>query len=52
MKNNASDIVEPPSELDGAKVIKWAWSGLKRFGYVGNDDDPQRQSIYGFAICS
>jgi hypothetical protein len=47
-----TDIVEPPNELDGAKVIKWARSGHKPFGFIGNANDPQRQIIYGLAICS
>jgi len=47
-----TDLIEPPQELDGAKVIKWAWSGHKPFGFVGNDDDPERDIIYGLAICS
>ena len=47
-----SDIIQPPQELDGAKVIKWAWSGHKPFGFVGNDADTERESIYGLAICS
>jgi hypothetical protein len=46
------DIIEPPQELDGAKVNMWAWSGHKPFGFVGNDDDPKRDIIYGLAICS
>ena len=36
---------EPPDELDGAKVIKWAWSGDKPFGFVGEIE------IHGLAIC-
>ncbi len=47
-----TDIIAPPQELDGAKVIKWAWSGNKPFGYVGNEDDTERESIYGLAICA
>ena len=47
-----TDIIEPPQELDGAKVIKWAWSGHKPFGFVGNEDNTERESIYGLAICS
>lgn len=38
-------INEPADELDGAKVIKWAWSGDKPFGFVGEIE------IYGLAIC-
>lgn len=44
-------IIEPPDYLDGAKVIKWAWSGQKPFGYVGNEEDTEREEIYGLAIC-
>jgi hypothetical protein len=47
-----TDIIEPALELDGAKVIKWAWSGHKPFGIVGNEDYAERESIYGVAICS
>jgi hypothetical protein len=47
-----TDIIEPPQDLDGAKVIMWAWSGHKPFGFVGNDDDSERDIIYGLAICS
>ncbi len=36
---------EPADELDGAKVIKWAWSGDRPFGLVGEIE------IYGLAIC-
>ncbi len=43
-------IVEPPDKLDGAKVIKWAWSGKEPFGYVNVDDDT-RIEIHGLAIC-
>jgi hypothetical protein len=43
---------ECPDELDGAKVIRWAWSGDKPFGflrYEGDSHDPIE--IYGLAIC-
>jgi len=43
--------IEPPEYLDGAKVIKWAWSGQQPFGFIGNQDDPERKEIYGLAIC-
>jgi hypothetical protein len=48
--NNGIQIVEPPDELDGAKVIKWAWSGNEPFGYI-NVDDGTRIEIFGLAIC-
>ena len=35
----------PPEYIDEAKVIKWAWSGEKPFGFVG------KEAIYGLAIC-
>lgn len=38
-------INEPPDQLDGAKVMKWAWSGDRPFGLVGEIE------IYGLAIC-
>lgn len=47
-----TDIIEPPQELKGAKVIMWAWSGHKPFGFLGNEDDSERESIYGLALCS
>lgn len=43
--------MQPPSYIDGAKVIKWAWSGLQPFGFVGAEDDSAREEIYGLAIC-
>ena len=47
---SSKDILEPPGELDGAKVIKWAWSGKQPFGHV-NVDDGTGIEIYGLAIC-
>jgi hypothetical protein len=46
-----SPNVEPPDFLDGARVIKWAWSGLRPFGYVANEDGTGKEEIYGLAIC-
>ena len=43
--------IEPPNYLDGAKVIKWAWSGQQPFGFVGYENSPERDEIYGLAIC-
>lgn len=40
---------EPPPELDGARVIEWAWSGDQPFGEVIGADSPQ---IYGIAIAT
>lgn len=56
MKNKAQHghkIIEPPDELDGAKVIKWAWSGDKPFGLIPmvDADSDEPIEIYGLAIC-
>lgn len=44
-------IIKPPAFLDGARVIKWAWSGQEPFGYVGAEYDKEKEIIYGLAIC-
>ena len=38
---------EPPTEIDGARVIEWAWSGDQPFGEVLGADSPK---IFGLAI--
>lgn len=43
--------MKPPVCIDGAKVIKWAWSGAKPFGYVGTIGSPETEEVYGLAIC-
>ena len=43
--------MKPPAYIDGAKVIKWAWSGPRPFGYLGSIDSPEREEVYGLAIC-
>lgn len=45
-----NQINEPPNELDGARVVKWAWSGNKPFGLISSGSDDQIE-IYGLAIC-
>jgi len=46
-------MVEPPDELDGAKVITWAWSGDKAFGVIPgvNTDANDSIEVFGLAIC-
>jgi len=47
-------MTEPPNELDGAKVIMWAWSGQKPFGLipmVNSNSGPDSIEIFGLAIC-
>ncbi len=41
----------PPNYLDGAKVIKCAWSGQKPFGFIANTDNKSQEEVFGFAIC-
>src|SRR5271163_320580 len=43
--------MEPPDFVDGARVIKWAWSGQQPFGFVPYEDSTEREEIYGLAIC-
>ena len=46
---------KPPNEIDGAKVLQWAWSGSLPFGtlkYKGGEKDGETAfEIYGLAIC-
>ena len=39
----------PPSAIDGARVIEWAWSGASPFGTVPGAEPPE---IYGLAIAT
>ena len=43
--------MKPPSTIDGAKIIEWAWSGSKPFGVVQYKDGQISREIYGLAIC-
>ena len=40
---------EPPAEIDGARVIEWAWSGDQPFGDVLGAQSPR---IFGLAIAT
>lgn len=40
----------PPEEIDGAKVLYWAWSSDLPFGWVGTESDPKAVAVYGLAI--
>ncbi len=52
MKTNNN---KPPKEIDGAKVLLWAWSGKEPFGIIkylgGSMDGKIAAEIYGLAIC-
>lgn len=39
--------IPPPDEIDGARVIEWAWSGSDPFGEVPGADPPE---VFGLAI--
>ena len=40
-----------PTTIDNANVLYWAWSENQPFGYVANEDDSEKEAIYGLAIC-
>lgn len=42
--------MRPPHQLDGAKVLYWAWSGNQPFGDMPFTDGSVASEIYGFAI--
>ncbi len=41
----------PPREIDGARVLHWAWSGSTPFGVVRFPDGTIAAEIFGLAIC-
>jgi len=43
--------MKPPPYIDGAKVIKWAWSGTKPYVILESLDGTVREEVYGLAIC-
>ena len=42
---------EPPDQLDGAKVLYWAWSGDDPFFVMPYSDGSGGIPIYGLAVC-
>jgi hypothetical protein len=44
-------MMEPPNYLDGAKVIKWTWSGPEPFGIIEILDSDEKEEFFGLAIC-
>lgn len=40
----------PPSHLDGARILAWAWSVLP-FGHVAAEDGAAPIAIHGLAVC-
>jgi len=44
--------MKPDKEIDGAKVLEWAWSGDRPFGVIHYaDSDVAPIEIYGLALC-
>ncbi len=43
--------MKPPSEIDGAEVLEWAWSGEVPFGLLKYQDGTVASKIFGLAIC-
>jgi hypothetical protein len=41
----------PPTEIDGAKVLEWAWSGEIPFGFIPSSASDQSIEVFGLAIC-
>jgi hypothetical protein len=41
---------KPPSKIDGAQVLYWAWSGDLPFGWIGTDTNPKVVAIFGLVI--
>ncbi len=46
-----NEIFEPPDELDGAKVILWAYNPIKPFFIMKYTDGTVYKPVHGFAIC-
>ena len=44
-----ADTNAPPEEIDGARIVEWAWSGDQPFGEVPGARSPQ---IFGLAIAT
>ena len=40
----------PPTHLDGARVLAWAWSDLP-FGHVTDEHGAASAAIHGLALC-
>lgn len=42
---------KPPKEIDGARVLEWAWSGEKPFGVIRYESGEIASEIFGLALC-
>lgn len=49
-KQRLGVLSKPPAEIDGAKVLYWAWSADLPFGWVGSESDSKAIAIHGLAI--
>ncbi len=43
--------MKPPAEIDGAKVMEWAWSDPDPFFVMPCSGQPDGVPIHGLAIC-
>lgn len=41
--------MHPPAQIDGARVVEWAWSGMTPFGEVPGADPSE---VFGLAIAT
>lgn len=41
----------PPSKIDNAAVLYWAWAGKKPFGNLYYSDGSLATQVFGLAIC-
>jgi hypothetical protein len=46
------DMSKPPDKIDNAKVLEWAYSGEKPFGFLYYQDGTVFSEIYALAICA
>jgi len=42
--------MQPPSQIDGARVLDWAWSDAP-FGMVPSPEGQEGVAIHGLAVC-
>jgi hypothetical protein len=45
-----STSMKPPSRIDGARVLEWAWSDTP-FGELLSDDGSVAATVHGLALC-
>lgn len=43
--------MQPPAEIDGARVLFWAWSGETPFFVMNTQEGISGVEIFGLAVC-